>query len=349
MDALAPGFELSTLVAAGDLRRAGEWLVARHARDVISLCRSMLRERELAEDVAQDVFAQAFTHLRGYRGEASPRTWLLAIARNRCIDQLRRSQREPWDDAGEGGEPDEHADDAPLPAELLVRRDDVDAALSELAEGERALIVLRFRLGLEYPELALVFGLREGTVRMRLSRALAKMRDRLELRDQVVGAPSYELDEAVMPAARGRAAGSAAHLLPPPAPAAFASPEEAAGSDAPTGAPVPLAGAPLPPTGAPPPPIMRAGSARASAVPAAGEAPARRKGGGLLERVKDFLGRPSESGSGGAPSVRASAAPLPLAGVASTPFALALAPEDDEPSASFGEKLLRLMAGLPGR
>lgn len=53
-------------------------------------------------------------------------------------------------------------------------------ALDVLAEGDRALIVLRFKNGLEYDELATAFGLREGTVRMRVSRALARMRHVLE-------------------------------------------------------------------------------------------------------------------------------------------------------------------------
>lgn len=222
VDALSPAAELSSLLASGDLRGAGEWLVSHYAADVVGLCRSMVRERELADDLAQDAFSAAFVGLRSYRGEAAPRTWLLAIARHRCIDQLRRMQREPWVDLGEdGNEPDHHADPAPLPAELLLRRNDVEAALGELAEGERALVVLRFRHGMEYPELASVFGLREGTVRMRLSRALGKMRERLT----VIEAQAESAEAAARPAAPAPAFGapapraSAPGGAPPPPPA----------------------------------------------------------------------------------------------------------------------------------
>src|SRR5688572_20262226 len=186
----------------------------------------MVRERDLAEDLAQDVFSSAFTNLRGFRAEASPRTWLLTIARNRCIDHLRRARRELWaDGSDEAHEPDAHADDAPLAPELLLRRDDVEAALAELGEGERALVVLRFRHGLEYPELASVFGLREGTVRMRLSRALARMRLELERREEPITArppPAAALPEsarmprpaaAIPPPARAPSAGP---MRPPP-------------------------------------------------------------------------------------------------------------------------------------
>ncbi|HTM22746.1 MAG TPA: sigma-70 family RNA polymerase sigma factor, partial [Kofleriaceae bacterium] len=85
----------------------------------------------------------------------------------------------------------------------------VEAALAALAEGDRALIVLRFRHGLDYAELAAAFGLREGTVRMRLSRALRRMRDALIV-------PAAPAAPAAAAPARARAAvmGAAA----PPAP-----------------------------------------------------------------------------------------------------------------------------------
>lgn len=310
VDAPAPARELSLLLQHGDLRSAGEWLVARYARDVIGLCRSMVRERELAEDLAQDVFAQAFTNLRGYRAEAAPRTWLLSIARNRCIDHLRRVQREPWDDADESNEPDRFSDDAPLPAELLGRRGDVDAALGELGENERALVVLRFAHGLEYAELATVFGLREGTVRMRLSRALAKMRDRLERRElgETATAPRVSSPEG---AARPRAP---AHIPPAsaaPAPALAAPPR--------AGAPPRAPGAP-PVTGAPRPPPLAGAPARSAA-----------KAGGFIGRVRDFFA---------GPSLEVAAPP--------TAFAAALGASDAEPSDRFVNGIRKLISGLPG-
>lgn len=285
MDALSAASELRGFIAAGDLRAAGEWLVSRYAADVVALCRSMVRERDAADDLAQDAFSSAFTSLGAYRSEAAPRTWLLAIARNRCIDHLRRSKREPWALPGEdGSEPDQHADDAPPPPELLLRRGDVEAALRELTEGERALVVLRFRNGLEYPELAQVFGLREGTVRMRLSRALAKMRSRLEQ----VEAGAVSLAEA---APRGRA------LPLPAAPAAgrpAGGPPPAHAPPPPAHAPPPQAYSPPPPRAVPPPapaPSFTAAPRRAPAGPspfAAALAPAI---GELGDRLRESLAR----------------------------------------------------------
>lgn len=187
---MAPS-ELRAWVAAGDTRRAGQWLVEHHTDEVMALCVSMVSDRAAAEDLVQDVFSRAFAGLDQFRGDASVRSWLLTIARNRCIDHLRARQRDPWH--GHEEELEGHAAETPLPPDLLSRRAQVEAALSSLGEVERALVVLRFKNGLEYRELADAFGLREGTVRMRVSRALAKMRDALSLAAKppvLLGAPS---------------------------------------------------------------------------------------------------------------------------------------------------------------
>src|SRR6186713_3237593 len=88
--------ELAHLIARGDRKHAASLLVRDHAPAVFALCRAMVRDPRLAEDLSQDAFARAFGALDGFRGEASPRTWLLKIARNRCLDHLDRERRAPW-------------------------------------------------------------------------------------------------------------------------------------------------------------------------------------------------------------------------------------------------------------
>ena len=140
----------------------------------------MVRNAAIAEELAQDAFGKAFISLESFRGDASPRTWLLAIARNRCLDHLRRHQRTRQIVTTDSEASDDAASDAPLPGELLSNRDDVARALDSLDETQRALIVLRFRHGLSYDELAMAFGIKPGTARMRVSRALARMRQTLQ-------------------------------------------------------------------------------------------------------------------------------------------------------------------------
>ena len=202
---------LGALVAAGQTREAARWLVETMATDVLAFCRAMVRDRATAEDLAQDTFQRAFASLERFRGEASVRTWVLAIARNRCLDHLRRSGRSPYALDDDGASDQRAVDPAPLAPDLLARRASVEQALASLDETARALIVLRFRHGLGYPELAEAFGVKQGTVRMRVSRALATMRAALE-------APSAGQAPTRAPAQRS------AGLPPPAAPAAAPAP-----------------------------------------------------------------------------------------------------------------------------
>lgn len=157
---------------------AAALLVRSYAPDVFALCRAMVRDTPLAEDLSHDTFASAIASLDGFRCEASPRTWLLKIARNRCLDHLARAKRAPWG-RDPDPEPDAHIGDAPTTIELLANRADAEVAMAALGENERALVVLHFGHGVGYPELADSFGIGQGAVRMRVSRALAKMRDAL--------------------------------------------------------------------------------------------------------------------------------------------------------------------------
>ncbi len=216
-----PSTELSRLIARGDRSRAASLLVKEYAPAVFSLCRAMVRDSRLAEDLSQDVFARAFAALDGFRGEASPRTWLLKIARNRCLDHLDRLKRTPWD--GREPEPDDLVSNDPPPVDLLSRRQDAERAMAVLAEGERALVVLHFGHGVGYPELADSFGIREGAVRMRISRALARMRSALATDlgiDVEAGIEDRETTAAPapprssMPISRARAAPAAPETFP---------------------------------------------------------------------------------------------------------------------------------------
>lgn len=173
-------------IARGELSRAAQYLVREHFGCVLAACTAIVRDRSAAEDLAQEVFSAAFVALPSFRGESKVRTWLLGIARHRSIDHLRALRRAPLlDDAGE---PDDYVDEAPLGVDLVADRARLEDALASLEEAERALVVLRYMNGLEYSELAGAFGVREGTIRMRLSRALARMRAVLEA-DERRGGP----------------------------------------------------------------------------------------------------------------------------------------------------------------
>ena len=224
-----PG-EFCAWIEGGESRRAGDWLVRSFADEVVGLCTAMVRDRAAAEDLTQEVFARAFANLAGFRGDASMRSWLLTITRNRCIDHLRAAKRDLWRAGEESDAVDEQPAETPLPSDLLLRRGDVEGALTSLSEGERALIVLRFKNGLGYAELADAFGIREGTARMRVSRALAKMRAALTaVPETPMAAAALAEPEPARAPRRARACAPLAAPAPASPPAAAAPPKQRAG------------------------------------------------------------------------------------------------------------------------
>jgi RNA polymerase sigma-70 factor (ECF subfamily) len=183
--------ELTLRRAATGERAASRALVERYQVRVFALVSRMLYARAAAtiEDVAQDTFLQVFKQLPMFvpagRGKPDPlhdrphgtarlSTWILTIAARRAIDELRRERpaavphEEPI-----GGE---RADERARRREVIVA---IEAALAELSPELRAAFLLREYHGLEYAEIALALRIDLGTVKSRLSRARAALRERL--------------------------------------------------------------------------------------------------------------------------------------------------------------------------
>jgi len=137
-----------------------------------------------AEDVVMETYLKAWTHLPGYRGGASLKTWLLRIARNAALDVLRRRASRPTSSlSGEStDEPvvlDVEDPTAVTPAEQLEVRDSVAMlrkALARLDPPHRQVLLMRYEDGLSYGEIAAASGLAIGTVMSRLFNAKRKLR-----------------------------------------------------------------------------------------------------------------------------------------------------------------------------
>ena len=160
-------------------------LVEQHQQQVYNLALRMLHEPAAAEDAAQDAFLAAYRHFHEFSGE-HPRAWLLRIATNVCYDQLRRAGRRP----AVRLDPSEKEEAAALqvadpgrgPEELALERERekvLSALLMELAPDYRAAVVLCDVQGLSYEEAADATGAALGTVKSRLSRGRARLRELL--------------------------------------------------------------------------------------------------------------------------------------------------------------------------
>lgn len=154
-------------------------LVSRHQGVVYRYLLGILEDESFAADVAQDTFVQALRHLDQFRGDASFRTWLLAIARNEARGALRRRKRsreEPWDSISEPTQEGGGVDEA-LEEELEVRR--IRAALAHLPEKQRLSVSLRLFDGLSFREVAEATDTTEGAARVNYHFGIRKLRERL--------------------------------------------------------------------------------------------------------------------------------------------------------------------------
>ncbi|WP_448337689.1 sigma-70 family RNA polymerase sigma factor [Chloroflexus aurantiacus] len=173
---------LISAAQAGDLDSFNQ-IVRLYETRVYNLCYRMLGDADAAADATQDTFISAFRHLSNFRGGAL-KSWLLRIATNTCYDVLRTRKRRPAVSLDK--EPDDEGNRLDLPDpgasldELMLQQElsaAIQRGLAELPEEQRIVIILSDIQGLAYEEIAHITGVQLGTVKSRLSRARAKLRD----------------------------------------------------------------------------------------------------------------------------------------------------------------------------
>ncbi len=147
------------------------------------LCAAVVDEQG-ADDLAQETFVRAVRALSGFSGRSSARTWLLAVARNTCMDELRARTRRRRRDRALAFVPVEA--EAPDASRLPVLTD----LLSRIEPDRRTAFVLTRVLGLDYREAADVCACPVGTIRSRVARARA---DLVALIEGAADAPATSL------------------------------------------------------------------------------------------------------------------------------------------------------------
>lgn len=166
-------------LADGDQDALGE-LYDRHARSVYALALRILQDPADAEDIVQEVFAQAWKQATRYdvtRGAVG--AWLLTVARSRAIDRLRARRARP-DRAGLEHAPTHLVDPLAAPDSQLASSEQVRvvrAALAALPLLQRVALELAYYEGLTHTEIAEQLEQPLGTVKTRIRQALLKLRD----------------------------------------------------------------------------------------------------------------------------------------------------------------------------
>lgn len=167
-------------------------LIRRYERPVFSIVYRMVRDRELAEDLAQDTFIKVLNHIDRYRPEFKFSSWLFKIANNVAIDHLRRRQLDTvsLDGAPNAATPDavdatrlEIADQQESALDEIASRElggEIEEAISRLRPEYRSCIMLRHVEDRSYEEIAATLDLPLGTVKTYIHRARHELRRALE-------------------------------------------------------------------------------------------------------------------------------------------------------------------------
>ena len=157
-----------------------ELLMRRYNERVYRAARAIVRDDHEAEDVMQQAYVNAFTHLRQFNGSALFSTWLIRIAINEALARVRRKGRyEAFDDAPSTVEPlmsmnpSENPERQAFAGEL---RELLESAIDGLPNGMREVFVLRDVEGMSTLEVAESLGVSEDVVKTRLSRGRAMLR-----------------------------------------------------------------------------------------------------------------------------------------------------------------------------
>lgn len=180
-------------IRRGDPSAWGD-LIQRHQDRIYSMCVRMVRDRELATDLAQDAFVKIIKGIDSFDGRSRLTTWMTRIAMNVCLSKLRseklrrHASLEGMSESrsGDGGsdrgmeleqsrEPEQTSG-----VETHEDRERVLAALRLLDPDQRAVLILCDCQGNSYEQIAVVLGVAVGTVKSRLFRARAALRDAVE-------------------------------------------------------------------------------------------------------------------------------------------------------------------------
>jgi RNA polymerase sigma factor (sigma-70 family) len=177
-------------------RQAFEALVNRYSTPLFNFIRRFLGEYDAACDILQQVMLQLYISLPKLRTGEPLKAWLYQVARNRCLDELRRKRAIHFSELEQGADEDEQSlldamqDRSPLPDEVVERRDVQEillTAIRALPPKFRAVVLLRYASQLSYAEIGRVLHMPEATAKTYFQRAKPLLKGGLgPLRNEVI-------------------------------------------------------------------------------------------------------------------------------------------------------------------
>ncbi len=168
-----------------------ERLVQRYTTPLFSFCYRFLADYDLAWDVLQHVFLQLYTSLPTLRTDKPLKSWLFQVARNRCLDELRRKHAIPFSQLEQGSDDEDLSllaaipDTQPLPEEVAERGEvqrSMVQAIEALPPKYRSVVLLRYTRELSFLEIGQTLHMPEATAKTYFQRAKVLLRGSLQKR-----------------------------------------------------------------------------------------------------------------------------------------------------------------------
>jgi RNA polymerase sigma-70 factor (ECF subfamily) len=188
-DPADPDAELMLRVKRGD-RAAFTELVEKYKQPLFNFVWRTVRDETEAEDLAQNVFLQVYKSRQRYERTAKFSTWLFTIARNLCLNEIRRRSRHPAESieesqAGAEDQPQRQYEDRALslPVDNVLHGElaaKIEEALAELPENQRTAILLCRQDELSYEQIAEILGCSLSATKSLIHRGRETLKERLK-------------------------------------------------------------------------------------------------------------------------------------------------------------------------
>lgn len=178
--------ELIRQAKSGNLK-AYEEIIGLYEKKVFSTIYYMIKNDNEVEDIAQEVFIKIYKNLGNFKEESSLYTWIYRITVNVCIDELKKRKKVVYldekIDTKDGEVELQLPDDSKSPTDIAEDndlKDKLEKCIKKLPESQRMMIILRDIKGFTYMEIAEIMKMNLGTVKSKINRARASLKELLE-------------------------------------------------------------------------------------------------------------------------------------------------------------------------
>ncbi len=168
-------FQLIELAKKGDSSALGQ-LLETHYDLIFSVCVKITGNTHDANEATQEALISIVRGIGSFRSSAKFSTWVYRIATNAALDEIRRRSRRPTDEYTENVATYKSTPDL---EESVIQNIDLDAALQNLPEDFRTIVILRDVVGSSYEDISDMLGIPSGTVKSRIARARQKLKEDL--------------------------------------------------------------------------------------------------------------------------------------------------------------------------